>query len=187
MVRKLDGASLTETELKVLQDIEQCGYEIIQVSPAHGTPGWAHTIGLWHTLHHPEILVFGLHPIVADAMFAQIVDQVRAGKPLQPEQEYDRLLQLNLPGLITGVRCMLKPVAPMWYTPFLGWAEWFYEQAGYPVLQCICADPAGHVPWEDGFGEEWRRMQPLLFHTSIEAAEVSELLASMNLTYDPPN
>lgn len=186
MVRNLHSPSLSELELRTLRDIEQCGYEIVQVSPAHSTSGWAHTVGLWHTLHHPEILVFGLHPVVADSMLAQIVDEVRAGRPLHADQEYDRLLQLHVPGLITGVRCIFKPVAPMWYT-FLGWAEWFYEQADYPVLQCICADPEGRFPWEKNFDEEWRRMQPLLFHTSIEAAEVSELLASMDLTYDPPN
>lgn len=187
MVRNLHSPSLSELELRTLRDIEQCGYEIVQVSPAHGTPGWAYTVGLWHTLHHPELLVFGLHPMVADAMLAHVVDEIRAGKPLQPDQEYRHLLELPMPGLITGVRCTFKPVAPVWYDPFLGWAEWFYGEAGYPVFQCICADPAGHFPWEDDFGEEWRPMQPLLHHATIEAAGASKLIASLGLTYGPPN
>ena len=58
---------------------------------------------------------------------------------------------------------------------------------GHPVLQSIRADPEGHFPWEKNFSDEWRPMQPLLYHTRIEDAAVSKLLTSMALTYDPPN
>jgi hypothetical protein len=177
MVRTVDDPSLDEHERRVVQDIATYGMHVTRVLPNRDTPGWAFSVGLWHTYQHPEVLVFGLDAGVAHHMLNHIADDIKVGRPFQVEHEYADLLE--------GVRCMFKPVSPIWHYPFLGWADWFYQHVEYPVLQCIWPDHDQHYPWERGFREEWRWVQPLLFHTNVEAARAAPLLESMGLQHKP--
>jgi hypothetical protein len=43
-------------------------------------------------------------------------------------------------------------VDAQWYSPFLGYAQWFYEsEDGFPVLQLVWPDEQGRYPWDEGY------------------------------------
>jgi hypothetical protein len=150
---------------------------VIVVLPQAGTPGWTYSIGLFQNYHHPEIVVFGLQDTLAHPVLNAIANDIRSGKHYEPDSQYH--------GLLEGVRCTFKPVAKMWHRPFLGWAEWFYNGADYPVLQWIWPDKTQHYPWEPLFRADWLWAQPLLFHTSPDDARATQLLNSLKVEPGP--
>ena len=93
----------TEPERKVVADVQQHGWHVIKVLPEGDTPGWAYTIGLFHTFGHPEIILFGLPLDTAHVLLNTAGAAIRAGKVFQPDVPYDDFVQ--------GYDCVLKPTA----------------------------------------------------------------------------
>jgi hypothetical protein len=177
MVRTLNDPSLDEHERKAVEDVSRHGLHVVRVLPEGGTPGWAFSIGLWENYQHPEVVVFGLTPEVAHHLLNQVAEVVRIGGKFEPGSEYDDLLE--------GIRCTFKPVQSLWYHPFLGWADWFYEDSDYPVLQCIWPDHDQRYPWDPAFRADWVWAQPLLFHANLYDARATELIESLGLLRNP--
>lgn len=48
------------SEQKLLMDVHGHGWGVIGIRAELGSPGWAFTVGLWHTFRSPEIAMFGL-------------------------------------------------------------------------------------------------------------------------------
>ena len=170
-MRKLTDPGLDDHERKFLTNIEQYGLSITHVLPEGNSPGWSFSAGLYPRYGHPEIVVFGLNRDVAHWLVNHAADEIREGRPFVPGAEYE--------GLLEGVRCTFRPVASVWYDPFLGWARWYHGGDEFPVLQCIWPDHDGHYPWDDGFPEAWKCAQPLLFHSGAREARAEALLASV--------
>ena len=49
-----------DDERRVIEDVQQYGWHIVGVDDDQEGPGFAYSIGLYHTLNQPEIIVFGL-------------------------------------------------------------------------------------------------------------------------------
>jgi len=177
MPRTLNDARLDEQERKALEDIEEHGLHILHVMPEGATPGWTYSVGLWNRYRHPEIVVFGLSREVGHHLLNHSADEIRAGRPFDAGKQY--------PDRLEGVDCAFRRVAHMWYYPFLGWAEWYYRDEDYPVVQCIWPDHEQHWPWEPAFRPDWAWAQPLLWHKDPEDARATELLDSMGLEFNP--
>jgi len=156
---------------KVLDDIAAYGWHVMNVLEQSDTPGWSYSIGLQRTFNHPEIVVFGQEVDLMHSMINTVGDDISAGKTFVPDGRY--------PGLVEGYSCTFKPVQPVWYEHFLGFATWFYDGVEYPVMQCFWPDFEGRFPWERGFSEHLSWLQPLLFHHTASAAGASELLKSL--------
>jgi hypothetical protein len=92
--------------------------------------------------------------------------------PLEAEQLHGDLLE--------GFNCILKPVLPEWYRPFLGYASWYYQNRPFPVLQCVWPDREARFPWDPQFFAAWRWAQPLLYRSGPVEACTAALLASLN-------
>jgi hypothetical protein len=45
----------------------------------------------------------------------------------------------------------------------MGYAVWFYGGDDFQALQCVYPDLTNRFPWEEGFNNDWRSRQPLLF------------------------
>lgn len=142
-------------EQKVIDDIEQYGWHIVGIEADDEGPGFAYSVGLHHTLGHPEVIVFGLAS--ADTM-AQIIngigDAVRSGTRFEDWHESDEILE--------GYSCMFRKVPIEAYPEYLGYAMWFYRPDQFPVLQCVWPDKEGRYPWEAECDPIVRQRQPVL-------------------------
>ena len=155
-------------EQEILDEVSEGGWYVIKVLDQTETPGWAYSIGLHRNFAHPEILVFGLNVDLMHSMINSIGEDVRSGKSFEIDQKY--------PDLIEAYACTFKPVAPIWYDSFVGFASWFYDGNDYPVLQCFWPDFESNFPWEPGFNQNLSWAQPLLFHADPNQAQAIDLL-----------
>ena len=158
--------------MRTFSDVAEFGWHVLNVFETDDTPGWAFSIGLYKTFNHPEIIVFGLNDDLMHSVINYIGEEVREGKSFREDGLY--------PDLIEAYSCTFKSVNQIWYQPFLGYANWFYQDHAYPVLQCIWPDKNTRFPWESEFNPDWVWAQPLLFHDEPESARTVALLESMN-------
>lgn len=77
-----DQDGLSAREIKVLTDIHTHGWHVIGVLADGGEKGpeWAYSVGLFHTLGHPELVVSGLKLKTCMNLVYEIGKQVKSGK-----------------------------------------------------------------------------------------------------------
>jgi Domain of unknown function (DUF4262) len=161
------------SDQKVLDDVKEYGWHVMKVLDQADSPGWAYSIGLYHTFHHPEIVVFGLNPDLMHFIINSVGEDVRSGKRFEEGKRYADLIEAYL--------CTFKPVNVVWHYKFLGYGDWFYKGSDYPVLQCIWPDKNSYYPWDPGFNPNWLSAQPLLFNGDPTSARTTSWLRSMNI------
>ncbi|MGA7990939.1 MAG: DUF4262 domain-containing protein [Thermoanaerobaculia bacterium] len=160
----------SEPDRKVLADVQSYGLHVVHVLPQAGTPGWSYSIGLFRSRGQPEVVVFGLDSKVAHFVVNELGRRAAVG-PLLAEQVHD--------GLLESFPCVLKPVLPVWFRPFFGYALWYYRHVPVPILQCIWPDRSSLYPWQAGFNAAWRWAQPLLYVSDPAQANVQALLSTL--------
>lgn len=173
MVRVSSDTGLTDHTRKVIADIETSGFHVITIPEEGGLPGWAFSVGLYQSFRHPEVVVFGLTSDLLSFVVMEASEQVKQGKIIVPDQPYE--------GLFRGVSCAFKTVHPVWYRPFLGLAVWYYMNETFPTLQCFWPDAKKRYPWDDGFVQRPRTLQPKLWHTDYNEAGAKDLLVSLGV------
>jgi hypothetical protein len=160
-----------DPDRKLVRDIDEYGWHVLHITAESGLPGWSFSVGLFQTFGHPEVIVFGLPPKLSQGVINGLGSRIKAGNRLVADQEYADIL--------ANVRCMFRSVQRSWYKWLLGYARWYYEGDGFPVLQCIWPDKQQHYPWEAAFKAEWACLQPFLFQEDPVAARASELIESL--------
>jgi hypothetical protein len=161
---------LNASSRKVIHDVNTHGWHVVKVDVRDEHPGWAFSIGLFHTFQHPEFLIFGLDLDLMHRLINSLGEEIRAGRRFEADFEHDALLK--------GYRCALKPVDPVWYPHILGFATWYYKGAEFPTLQCFWPDKQHRYPWQSGFDAKLESHQPLLFKRDPVAARAEALFAS---------
>jgi hypothetical protein len=167
-----DG-DFSKSDRKAIYDVNTHGWHVQIVLPDGANPGWAYSIGLFHTFRHPEILVFGLDGDLMHQLINHVGREARDGHRFQPEREYGDIIE--------KYRCTFRPVHASWYQHILCRATWFYKGSAFPTLQLIWPDRAQRYPWDPDFEAKFLRDQPLLFHASPEKARAIQLLGSFGL------
>lgn len=181
MVRTLADRDLDAGDRKLLSDVETHGFHIIQVS-AHATghetelAGWAFTVGLAHRFGHPEFALFGLPDGFSASVLSDLGERVVAGEKIGVETELDEVIE--------GYRLAFRPVRPKWYTPFLGYALWFYRSDTFPVLQVHWPDREQRYAWDRDEPEHDSVLQPLLDRKSPREARTIPFLRMLRLTIE---
>jgi hypothetical protein len=156
-----------EVAERVRRDIDETGWHLVMIPPEHGTPGWAHTLGLWERYQHPELLVFGPDLERIGPLANHIGALVRAGRRFEADADE--------PGILQDHPVAFRRIAPKWIPVFLGNAAWHYESEEVPALQVFWPDPGGCFPWQPASDPAWRDDQPQLYETDTLAA-LSETL-----------
>ena len=120
-------------------------------------PPWGHSLGLFHTYKHPEIVMVGALDMVASRVLQDMRERVTGGEVLQPEQEYINFIDYH--------NCVFRPIDKSHYRNYLEWAISFYGNSDFPALQLVWSDPSGLYPWDPSsqFHREMKGFQPLLF------------------------
>lgn len=168
---------LDERERKLLTDVQGHGWAVMGITQYGDLPGWAFTVGLWHTFRAPEVAMFGLDVHDMQLWLNEIGDQVAAGNPPQPGERRS--------GVLDGHSLEWRPVDPSWYPELFGWALWFTAPP-LPVVQAIWPDRDGLYPWEPGAGERCVRDQPVCWHPIGEQPSGPWRLQAVHAAYEWP-
>ena len=144
MTRSIEEANaLSALDAKVLREIHTDGWQITGVLAREQNkgPDFAYSIGLFHTLGHPEIILFGLPIDVCMRAVNRDRLDIRDGKRFQPMAVYDHILT-------PPHSCCFREVDRKHYHGHVGYALWFYETDPFPLMQCFWSDENGRFPWD---------------------------------------
>ena len=145
-------------ERRILDDIRECGWHVIAVPEDDAGPGFTYSIGLHQTFRHPEIIIFGLEPLVGFEAINLFGQMIRQGEKLSHGHQIQDNVSRNQRRFLRVPRCC--------YREYLGFALWYYQGAEFPVLQCLWPDREGRYPYEVGCEDYARDPQPLIARRS---------------------
>jgi hypothetical protein len=143
-----------DVERKLVSDIEEFGWHVIMIAEDDEGPAFAYSIGLFKNFGHPEIIIFGLDVTLMHRMINLIGEQVRQHRQFADGDAAS--------GILEGHDVRFQNVASRHYHEHFGYARWFYNGDGFPVLQCLWPDKKGRFPTDPGFARALRPRQPLL-------------------------
>lgn len=118
------------------------------------TPGYTYTIGFETSYDHPEVVIFGLQPVMARGLIEMLAVHIDAGGVI-PDGMFVGLLDNDLPagdaaGRHGGARRL-----------FAG-ATRFHGRDDYRVCQFVWPDRNGKMPWDEGYDNRLRLAQPVI-------------------------
>jgi hypothetical protein len=143
--------------------IETHGWTAIYVGDYRTAPTWTYTLGFAETLNQPEVIVFDIPQDAANGLLWEAFDQLKDGRlelqdgKVWPEGE-------ERP-------CVWRKVDQ---TQIESEAGWFtlatirsIARTGMPysfeAYQLVLSDNEGRLPWDDGYDERLRPLQPALY------------------------
>lgn len=144
---------MDENEARILADVDRFGWSVMKVSNDVG-PDFAYSVGMFRTLRHPEILLFGLPLDMMHRLINDVGEQARAGRRYIAGQVTDEFLE--------GYDVTFRLVPPFQYEGHLGWANWLHGGTEYPALQLVYPDRYHRWPWGEGVEPDFLRSQPVL-------------------------
>ena len=145
---------MNNSDKKVISDIAEFGFHIINVLEDDEGPPHTFSIGLYHTFNHPEVMIVGLKTELMQNMISWIGDDIKKGARFEIGNEYG--------GLLEGFKCRFRAVDKCYYEEYLGKATWFYKGNGFPVIQCVWPTTKGYYPWDKKYPKDLIEWQPLL-------------------------
>ena len=141
---------------RIQSDIDDHGLHVITVLGDDEGPGFAYSIGLFRTLGHPEVIVFGLDRPDLHSVVNQVAAEVRKGQRFGEGDSSSEVFD--------GCPAIFRGVSPGFYDEYLGQAIGYYEGNAFPAIQCFWPDGDGRFPWESGYCYGPDDPQPQLQH-----------------------
>jgi len=169
---------------KITEDIDRVGWSVVSVksnviqsnmvdtnglsasSNSKPIPHFAYTIGLWQTCKHPEVIILGLPPSIAETLLDDIGAIVKAGNAMNQYPKLHHNLVENYPVAFFAIDNDLNDEV---YSEFFGIGKQFYGDR-IPILQMIYPDKFGSFPWQDGCSESVIAAQPALSQSIAQQA-----------------
>ncbi|MGK5548153.1 DUF4262 domain-containing protein [Streptomyces sp. URMC 127] len=150
-----DRDEVDRVDLRTIQQVQEHGWSVVMVPADDEGPGFAYTVGLWHTHGVAELAMFGLDIRTMHALLNALAREAVAGVVLESGEEYHDIIK----GL---------PVVPLtadlrWYRAFFGRAISFYRRPPFPVMQMVWPDAKGRFLWDQGIDEGYEKSQPRLW------------------------
>lgn len=151
----VEGNFWDDRDRRNADTIQQFGWSSVGVHGDGQTPGWAYSIGMWHSLGHPEVAVFGFGSMAMMKVVNVVGDRVTQGKPFKPNERRSDVIE--------RYDVAIRPIQPKWYKSFFGAAIDFYQVPPLPMLQLIWPDRDGRLPWEPDADPAFAHLQPMLW------------------------
>ncbi|MFI6316979.1 DUF4262 domain-containing protein [Nonomuraea sp. NPDC050556] len=146
----------TRFQLHMVKYVRRSGWGVNDVFGDDSAPGWAYTVGLWHTFRHPEVVIFGLNDDLRWSCLEGIGEQVRDGRGVADGESRE--------GMLKGVSVLIRAMHPSWRISLFGTrgsVYSFYEGTPLPpFLQMVWPDTKGNLPWDDDVDPEMDEQQP---------------------------
>lgn len=114
---------------------------------------WSYTGGLLGSYGHPEFLLTGLDPFLAESVLSQLAERVSFGHIYtEANLQKDLLHQLT---------CAFREVPADMATVLMPQATNLTSGNSIRALQCIYPDNHNRLPWHLGYNSSWHEVQPL--------------------------
>jgi hypothetical protein len=150
-----DRDRLDNFQLRTIVHITQYGWSVVLVSADESGPGWAYTVGLWHSHRSPELAMFGGDVYEMEEILNSLGRLAAEGRvPADGEQRDD---------VVRGRPAAFRTVDTRWYEGAFGGAVAFYRRPPLPFLQVVWPDENGLYPWQPGTELPFRHSQPWLW------------------------
>ncbi|WP_242906698.1 DUF4262 domain-containing protein [Actinomadura terrae] len=150
-----DRDRLDNFRLRTIVHITQYGWSVVLVQPEGDVPGWAYTIGLWHSHRSPELAMFGGDVYETEETLNALGRRVAEGaEPSNGERRDD---------VVRGRPAAFRAVDTRWYDALFSGAVSFYRRPPLPFLQVVWPNAEGLYPWQPGTELEFRHTQPWLW------------------------
>lgn len=135
------------------------GFAFICIGADETVPPYAYTVGITETYGCPELLIFGVGEQIANVVFHAVVDKIKNGSRF-----VDGALLIDVLNLPCAIRAISDEVA----RPFALNVFARYESTpGKPSFQqVVYPDRASVFPWEQGYDEGMRPVQPELWSSA---------------------
>jgi hypothetical protein len=124
-----DPGEKDDYELDIAWHVQSHGWSVVALPEEHGLPGWAYTVGMWHTLGAPELCMFGLRVRDMHHWLNKVGDRVRAGLRLRPGAVLDDVLD--------GHSLVVRPVHESWHADLFAFGLDFHGRRVLPVVQLV--------------------------------------------------
>jgi hypothetical protein len=149
-------SATNDAERQFLDIVERHGWHVMLAGGGNASSGFAYSTGVYRLTGKPELIVFGLPPEVAHFAINEYAARAKLGCAPEANGLYDGFLSGHS---VTFIVVDL-PARDRAYTT---WTSWFYDRQPFPVMQLVYPDSrTGAFPWQSGYREEWREIQPLL-------------------------
>lgn len=156
-----DPAAKDDYARDIAWHVQSHGWSVVALPEEHELPGWAYSVGMWHTMGTPEVCMFGLRVRDMHTWLNAVGDRVRAGLSLRPGMVVDDVL--------SGYRLTVRPVHPSWHVDLFAFALDFYREPP-PMLQLVWptvhgsaeAQPSLWLPKDDHPPTLWTRLPELV-------------------------
>ncbi|MFC0039861.1 DUF4262 domain-containing protein [Actinomadura rayongensis] len=126
--------------LRTIVHISEYGWSVVLVQPGRDRPGWAYTIGLWHSHRTPELAMFGADVYETEEILNTLGRASAAGAgPLDGERR---------PDTVRGHDAVFRSVDARWYHPLFPGAVSFHRRPPLPFLQLVWPDESNAFPWD---------------------------------------
>jgi hypothetical protein len=155
----------------IVENIEHYGCSILHIKKGTISPVFSYTIGVYDTCGKPEIIQVGLVEKTAQFLLNEAVRRLRNGEQLTEGRHQD---------LIGDFDCAFRPLDPTWNGKMMTYTSWFNGNADFPALQAVWPDFKNRFPWDDGFDEDVRARQPLLYVGATQTRVEEDLWASFD-------
>ena len=143
-----------DSERKVLADVAQYGWHVVNILEEGDNPPWTFTIGLQKTWQHPEFIIIGLKKDVANAILDTLVNAIKERRPIDLKLPTDELLH-------NGACCFVE-IAKQHYADYVGFARWYYQGDDFPLYQVVWPSKENHFPWNAHATDGYKQRQPVL-------------------------
>ncbi len=153
--RRAPGAPWTrhdDTETTIHDNVREYGWHACLIEEDVAGPGFIYSIGIFKTFKKPEIIVFGIPTKVGHTLITTAADRFKEGGTLPLGVPVDEFL--------TGYPVVFKEVHSSQYREYFGYGLWYYDGPKFPALQLFWPDKEGKFPWDAGFAQKFRTMQP---------------------------
>ncbi|WP_344858347.1 DUF4262 domain-containing protein [Planomonospora alba] len=144
-----------DVDLRTMRDVRERGWTVVMIPEDEEGPGWAFTVGLWHTFRSPETAMFGLRVEVLRDCLDTLAGAVAAGHPLSAGQRRH--------DVIRDYPVAVREVDRSWYRSLFGLALHFYQRPPLPFMEVVWPDARGHFPWEREAAPGLAERQPALW------------------------
>ena len=118
------------------------------------TPGYTYTIGFETSYDHPEVVIFGLQPVMARGLIEMLAVHIDAGG-VSPDGMFVGLLDNDL-------TAAMLPVDMEEHAALFAGATRFHGRDDYRVCQFVWPDRNGKMPWDEGYDNRLRLAQPVI-------------------------
>jgi len=142
--------------------IRRFGWTAMYVGAYGSEPCWTYSIGFEDRLGQPEVIVFDVPYVDANMLLAWIHEAIEGGE-LIPNDGEVWAPEGDVVGLWRAVHPTRFDCDEGWFAAGLAIRERAGATQPYRAFQLVARDGGGTFPWEDGYDERLRHLQPALY------------------------